>query len=562
MGDGAVQEEEQQWSDRVWLLTTFLVAVLLCLPALGRPFYSRGEPREALVAQGMLSTGDYVSPPAYDQTVPSKPPFMHWGIAVASRIAGAVSETTSRLPSAVASVVFVVGFALFLRRRVGIETASLASIILLSMFEWFRAATSCRVDGVLAAALAGSLLALYAWNESHRKGPPILAITLLTVATLTKGPIGFCLPGLIFAIWNVKRQDFAWRRMLWLAAQGVAIVVPVVVIAFSWYGLAYLERGDLFLEKIWSENVERLSGSMEDDPHDHSAPFLWGTTLLGLLPWSLVLPAMAVASWSSRRQSADARSPLESLAWITCIVHVALFSIPTSKRAVYLLAMYPFVAFLLAHYVQKHVSHRFVSGVLRCLEIGGHVIIVGGAVCAAIVLLLGFVVSEGPVGLLTQSFYESFSSVEYVVPTAVTVVGLLWLLRLYRTIPHSHLPYKAAFSLCLAFVSVNTFVVTGVVEGISIKRWLLTPGFFATVMPEREATIYSFSTENYAASFYLQTPFRRILESVPTEGLVFLEARHLEQLRARVPGRVQELQRYTPLFAGEKRAVVVGRIGP
>jgi 4-amino-4-deoxy-L-arabinose transferase-like glycosyltransferase len=87
-----------------------VLAIALSVPWLGRSFHTRGEPREALVAQAMLATGNWISPPAYDGAVPSKPPFSHWLIALSSLPSGKVTETTSRLPSAVAFVLFSAAF--------------------------------------------------------------------------------------------------------------------------------------------------------------------------------------------------------------------------------------------------------------------------------------------------------------------------------------------------------------------------------------------------------------------------------------------------------------------
>jgi len=154
------------------LLVVTLLALLLSLPWIDRAFYSRGEPREALVAQAMVTTANWISPPAYNGAVPSKPPFSHWLIAAFSLPRGEVTEFTSRLPSAIAFTLFCGAFFAFLSNRVGGDRALLATLIFMTSAEWFRAAVTCRVDTILSVSLAGALLALFSWSERGRKGFP------------------------------------------------------------------------------------------------------------------------------------------------------------------------------------------------------------------------------------------------------------------------------------------------------------------------------------------------------------------------------------------------------
>ena len=122
----------------VWLSREFFVVVwcviLLSVPWIERPFHTRGEAREALVAQAMIDTGDWISPPAYDGSVPSKPPFLHWLISLCSSPGGEVTEATCRLPSALGFIVFSVFFFRFLARRTSQREALGVVLILLTSF--------------------------------------------------------------------------------------------------------------------------------------------------------------------------------------------------------------------------------------------------------------------------------------------------------------------------------------------------------------------------------------------------------------------------------------------
>ena len=87
-----------------------LLSVLVLVPFLGETiFYSKGEPREAIVAYTMLESGNWILPMNYGVEIAYKPPFLYWTIAVISSILGGVSEFSARMPSALAFSCHAIG---------------------------------------------------------------------------------------------------------------------------------------------------------------------------------------------------------------------------------------------------------------------------------------------------------------------------------------------------------------------------------------------------------------------------------------------------------------------
>ena len=88
----------QERKKAFWFL--MILSTLVIIPFLGETiFYSKGEPREAIVAYTMLESGNWVLPLNYGTDMPYKPPFLYWCIAVFSALLGGVTEFFSRLPS-------------------------------------------------------------------------------------------------------------------------------------------------------------------------------------------------------------------------------------------------------------------------------------------------------------------------------------------------------------------------------------------------------------------------------------------------------------------------------
>jgi 4-amino-4-deoxy-L-arabinose transferase-like glycosyltransferase len=79
--------------------------------------------------------------------------------------------------------------------------------------------------------------------------------------------------------------------------------------------------------------------------HRHSSLYLIVMLLLGLLPWTLLLPSVAVALWRDRGRIDRWDPRLVALLWMLAVLVPYVFA--ASKRGVYLLPLFPAVAFLL-----------------------------------------------------------------------------------------------------------------------------------------------------------------------------------------------------------------------
>ena len=134
-----------------WLLLLF--ACLIMIPFLGlADYHTKGEPREAVVTYSMLATDNWVLPTNNGGDIPYKPPFFHWTIGVASVLTGgAVTEFSSRLPSALALIAMTMMTFMFFTRRKGLTTGLLTALVTLSAFELHRAGANTRVDMMLTA---------------------------------------------------------------------------------------------------------------------------------------------------------------------------------------------------------------------------------------------------------------------------------------------------------------------------------------------------------------------------------------------------------------------------
>ena len=338
-----------------------VIAVMLTVPFLGlTDFYSKGEPREAVVAYTMVEHGNWILPINNGGDIPYKPPFFHWCIALFSLLQGHVSEFTSRLPSALALVAMSVGGFVFFAKRKNANMALLATLLSLTAFEVHRAGINCRVDMVNTAFMVGALFLMFRWWERGKHTMPWLAILCMSGATLTKGPVGMLLPCAVMGVFMLTQRESLWSTVWRLGLTALlSLILPL-----CWYYAAYLQGGDEFLRLVKEENIDRLLGKMAYESHENPFWYNFLTLITGWLPYTLLFVfSLFVLPWkrfskSGFMQSVRRAEPMQVFVWLAFGLILFFYCIPKSKRSVYLLPCYPFMAWLMAQYVVWLVANR------------------------------------------------------------------------------------------------------------------------------------------------------------------------------------------------------------
>jgi hypothetical protein len=96
----------------------------------------------------------------------------------------------------------------------------------------------------------------------------------------------------------------------------------------------------------------------------------------------------------------------------------------------------------------------------------------------------------------------------------------------------------------------------------SPKKWLESAEFIEAVHPERYDKMYSFGSEPYAASFYLQKPFFVATTELAAPAIVFVEEQNIERFRSEIQSNFRELSRYDSGLEPKKKSLVVLEVVP
>lgn len=531
-----------------WLL--LIVASVALLPFLGlADFHTKGEPREAVVAYSMLESDDWVLPRNNGGDIPYKPPFFHWTIAAASAATGgAVSEFTSRLPSAVALIAMTLMLYVFLVRRKGVTVALLASLVSLTAFELHRAGANCRVDMMLTALTVGALLLLYRWWERGLKGVPWLAILLMSCATLTKGPVGTLIPCLAAGVFLLLRGVNFFKAFLLLAAWGViSFVLPL-----CWYYAAWLHQGQEFLDLVMEENFGRMTNTMSYDSCVNPWHYNLLTLLGGYVPWVLLVlislftldyrrmlrchvqsTGKASTRWQSIIYKVRHADPVTLFSAVCTVVIFLFYCFPQSKRSVYLMPIYPFIAYFLARYmIYLADRHRVV------VKIYGSVLAVAGILTSALFVLIRCgVVPEGLFhGRHAAQNIEMMRQIGRIdgfglVLVALTALaGVAWFVYIARrkSGPRGVLFAVAGLTVCI-YMAIDGAYQPRV---LSVKSMKPVAAQIDRLAPATSGTLYEFIEEGQFAAgdpvhffeldFYLGDRIRNFWRERPTSGYLLV----------------------------------------
>ena len=317
-------------------LLVALAGTLCFLNLSGRDLWEPNEPIAAQAAREMMARGDWLLPTVNGELYPDKPPLLFWGIGIASLPGRRITETTARIPSALAGLTLVLAVYLLSRRVLGARGALAAAGTLAVSTFFVEQSRYVQHDMLLCLGMSVGLLALFRLAEGDEPRAAWIALAALALGfgVLAKGPVALALPALVLAVETVlDRSVFrAWGALI---LAGLLALLP----AAAYYAALAHRHGAALLESfVFRHNLDRFVAGFD---HLHPWWFFLIRSPVDLLPASLLLPAAAVL-----RPEDPARRRFHRRLWLWILVPLVFFSFSASKRPVYLLPALPAVCLL------------------------------------------------------------------------------------------------------------------------------------------------------------------------------------------------------------------------
>jgi 4-amino-4-deoxy-L-arabinose transferase-like glycosyltransferase len=299
-----------------------LVAAALITP-MRRDLFVGDETKYGQVVREMRSTGAFFLPTLGGTPFTHKPPIHFWIIDLLTYPLGVYSMWAFVLPSLAAFVLL-----LWLMWRIG---GPLAAFICGSSLLIWTSAQSARMDVSFTLLIVLALWQLERFFDRDDFRALLWCATALGVAILVKGPMAPVIGIVLFVLEWVRR-----RR----APRGnyAPAILAVTVIPLLWFIPAMLLGGSAYTrEVIVKQTVGRAIASWV-----HNAPPWFYIIHLPatLFPWFLLGVVAIIALWRTERFLVN---------WILAVL--VPYSVMSSKLDVYMMAMIPPLALLIAKYV-------------------------------------------------------------------------------------------------------------------------------------------------------------------------------------------------------------------
>lgn len=341
--------------DVAWLLLAFGALYFFLL---GRvPLANPDEGRYAQIPREMAAAGDWVMPRLNGVPYFEKPPLVYWAVGLAQKLFG-YGEWSARLLPALSALGGVLLMYAAGRRIYGRGAGLAAAAVLGTSLLYFGLARVLLLDMALTVLMSATLVCFILGVREPVPAPGVEKAgarrrwffmglyASAALATLTKGLIGFLIPGAVMFFWLLIFNQWKRLRPLYLPSG----ILLFLLIAAPWHILAAQRHPGWADFYFVHEHWQRFTAT----GHDRVEPWwFFGLVLLwGFFPWIVFLGNAVregvAGGWTRRDQNADA--------WffITWAAFVFLFfSASQSKLIPYLLPAFPPLALLVGAWLGR-----------------------------------------------------------------------------------------------------------------------------------------------------------------------------------------------------------------
>lgn len=309
--------------------------------------------------RNMVDSGDWFTPVLNEKMRFAKPVLFYWLASISFNIFG-VSLASARLVSALLGslglwVVYRMGTVLF-----GQQTGLYSAFILASSFLYFLSARLAYTDMALSFFIT---LSLYFFSrlirpvykgmeegglEKSRARDILFIYIFMGLATATKGPPGFMVPGLIIAAFILTTKDQK-TATCFLHPAGIFLFL---CLSLFWPLLMAWMHGGAFVDHLLhAEGVERIFHT------ERPSLYFIFAILRYFAPWSFFLvPAAFLAFGTGERHLLKTTEKRGLFLWIYVAVPLVLFTFLRTRHSRYMLPAFPALAILAGHYFNRIVE--------------------------------------------------------------------------------------------------------------------------------------------------------------------------------------------------------------
>jgi 4-amino-4-deoxy-L-arabinose transferase-like glycosyltransferase len=313
---------------------TALLPTLLCIAIFfgffynlnGFPLFDLDEGAFSEATREMLERSDFVTTYLNGKPRFDKPILIYWLQAVPVSLFG-ISEFAFRLPSAIASLAWMLAILHFTRQQSHSRTGFAAALIGATSAGTCVIGRAAIADALLNMFLVLSMFDIYRYLQDQRPAYRYRAFLWIGLGMLTKGPIALLIPGAVSAIvFALQGKSRAWYKAV-LDPAGWAILL---LVAGPWYLLEYQRQGQAFIDGfLMRHNIERIQAPLQG--HSGSILYYLPVVLLLVFPYTSLFLRILPTLRTMRQ------APLPCFLWTWFLFVLVFFSLSGTKLPHYLL---------------------------------------------------------------------------------------------------------------------------------------------------------------------------------------------------------------------------------
>ncbi len=464
-----------------WL--PYAAVIIAALPLIiGRDFTPDNELRYLSIADEALANGQIMAFTNHGLPYADKPPLYIWIVMACRLIAGSHCMWLLSLFSLVPALICCAVMQRWVKLKAGWSEAG--AWMLLTGAYFFGLSVTLRMDMLMTLFIVlamRSFWILYRHPESTRQRWWFPLWVFLAV--FSKGPLGILIPlagSAVFLLWQRNLRSFGryWGWRTWLV---------LIVLCGAWFGGVALDGGPAYLDNLL---VHQTVGRAVNAFH-HKRPFWYYCVAFwySMAPWSLAVVAAVVVA-AVRKKLDDS---LDRLLLSVSVVTFVMLSCFSSKIQVYLLPIFPFLAFLGARLMQDSGGKRL--PVRICLAIPALAFVVAPmaidlfgakampAEAFSAAWRASFLLLIGGLWALSKMFLNGFNVAAGIRWIGLAMMGTVFVVGLSIGRFNGMLGYGEAAKAALPYVTPTTTVYTyGMPRSENMDAYLGRPVVFADTL--------------------------------------------------------------------------------
>lgn len=331
------------------LVVTFIFITLCLLPVMiMRDFSPDNELRYLQIADEAIENGNVFAFTLDGEAYADKPPLYLWIVTLCKLILGKHSMLLLSLFSLIPAFVIIAVMDRWTALEKVTDRIAVAFMMMTSGF-FLGLSFFIRMDMLMTMFIVLALRSfwlMYTGSGDLRKQSFLLPVWIF-LALFTKGPVGILMPVLaIVCFLLVKRQGREIGKYLGWKTWGILAGLCVL-----WFAGVYLDGGKDYLENLLiHQTVGRAVNSFY-----HKAPFWYYFVAIWYIavPYTFLLIGALVVSLSKSPGGVKQRDRAELFFTVTVVSTFVMLSIFSSKLAIYLIPVMPFMVLLFVEVLRR-----------------------------------------------------------------------------------------------------------------------------------------------------------------------------------------------------------------